>query len=252
MPEAVEPTNVPRPEAAPETENVYRPVKRALLSVFNKDGIVDFASALSGEGVELISTGGTKTALEQAGLPVTGVEEVTRFPEMMDGRVKTLHPKIFAGLLADRYKGKHLRQIAEQGIEPIDLVCVNLYPFQAEVEKGSGPLEIIEKIDVGGPSMIRAAAKNFDSVASVVNPDRYWDVIKELRENGGLSPRLRVECMLDVFSETAEYDAAIRDWGRDNFDLLLSLKKEFEAEDAVETPVDRSVTDALTDQALGG
>ncbi len=150
-----------------------RPVRRALLAVYDKDGVVELARGLVELGVAIVSSGGTAATLRDAGVPVTPVEEVTGFPEMLDGRVKTLHPKIHAGILADRRKPDHEAQLAEQGIEPIDLVVVNLYPFRETVASGAGEDDVIEKIDIGGPAMVRAAAKNFASVGVVVSPSRY-------------------------------------------------------------------------------
>ncbi len=148
-------------------------VRRALLAVYDKGGVADLARALVELGVELVSSGGTAATLREAGLPVTPVDEVTGSPEMLDGRVKTLHPKIHAGILADRRKPSHVDQLREQGIEPFDLVVVNLYPFRETVASGASPDDVIEKIDIGGPAMVRAAAKNFESVGVVVEPTRY-------------------------------------------------------------------------------
>ena len=164
-----------------------RPVRRALLAVYDKSGIVELARALVEQGVALVSSGGTAQALRDAGIPVTPVEEVTGSPEMLDGRVKTLHPRIHAGILADRRKPEHDAELAEHGIEPFELVVVNLYPFRETVASGAGPEEIIEKIDIGGPTMVRAAAKNFESVGIVVSPARYGDVLDEIRREGGLT-----------------------------------------------------------------
>jgi phosphoribosylaminoimidazolecarboxamide formyltransferase/IMP cyclohydrolase len=200
----------PTPEQEPQPE--YRPVKRALISVFDKTGVVEFARGLHEAGVELISTGGTKRALEEAGLPVTGVEEVTGFPEMLDGRVKTLDPHLYAGILADRRKVEHLETLAEHNLEEIDLVCVNLYPFEETVAAGGTPDEIVEKIDIGGPSMIRAGAKNFHSVVSVCDTRQYERILKEVQEHGGTSFETRQDCALDVFRRTQKYDRAIYEW----------------------------------------
>src|SRR5216117_839529 len=147
-------------------------VERALLSVWDKTGLIDFACALHEMGVELVSSGNTSAALNEAGIPVTRVEDVTGSPEMLDGRVKTLHPKIHGGLLADRRNPDHVAQLEEHGIEPFDLVAVNLYPFRETVAGGAAFDEVIEKIDIGGPAMVRASAKNFESVAVVVDPSR--------------------------------------------------------------------------------
>jgi phosphoribosylaminoimidazolecarboxamide formyltransferase/IMP cyclohydrolase len=189
-----------------------KPVRRALLAVYDKGGLVELARGLVELGVALVSSGGTAAALREAGLPVTPVEEVTGFPEMLDGRVKTLHPRIHAGILADRGKADHERQLAEQGIEPFDLVVVNLYPFRETVASGAGPDDVIEKIDIGGPAMVRAAAKNFGSVAVVVSPARYADVLDELRRAGGLSLEMRRALAAEAFAHTAAYDAAVAGW----------------------------------------
>src|SRR5512136_3205157 len=159
-------------------------VKRALVSVSDKTGLVDFAKGLAEMGVEILSTGGTMTALEKAGVPVIGVSEVTKFPEMLDGRVKTLHPAIHGGILAMRDKEEHMEAIRKHGIEPIDMVVVNLYPFESTVAKPNVRLEdAIENIDIGGPSMIRSAAKNNSAVAVVTNPAQYGPVLNELKDN---------------------------------------------------------------------
>src|SRR5438067_4367852 len=164
-----------------------RPIRRALLSVSDKTGLVDFARELvSKYGVELIATGGTKKALADARLPVKDVSELTGFPEILDGRVKTLHPAIFAGLLAKRDKPAHMKTLAEHNLPEIDLVVCNLYPFEQTVAKpGVTEAEAIENIDIGGPCMVRAAAKNYESVTVVMVPDHYESVLKELAANNG-------------------------------------------------------------------
>ncbi len=163
-------------------------VRRALLSVSDKTGIVDFARGLAGLGVELVSTGGTARALADAGIEARAIEDFTGFPEMMDGRVKTLHPRLYAGLLARRDDEAHLRAASEQGIEQVDLVCVNLYPFERTIARGdASEVEAIENIDIGGPTMIRAAAKNQAFAAVLVDPEDYGDVLGELRESRGTS-----------------------------------------------------------------
>ncbi len=189
-------------------------IRRALISVSDKTGIVEFARALADMGVEILSTGGTKRALEQAGVPVTAVEEYTGFPEMMDGRVKTLHPKIHAGLLALRDNPEHMAQAEQHGIKLIDMVVVNLYPFQQTVAKHDVTLEeAIENIDIGGPTMLRAAAKNFKHVAVICNPERYGEIIEEMRQSGGeLSEQTLRSLALEAFKHTAQYDAAISSW----------------------------------------
>jgi MGS-like domain len=159
---------------------------RALISVYEKDGIADFARGLSELGFELVSSGGTAAALEEAGLKVTRVEDLTGFPEMLDGRVKTLHPRVHAGILARRERSDDLAALAQQGIEPFELVCVNLYPFELAVDRPElDEAGLIEMIDVGGPALMRAAAKNFASVTVVVRPQDYDAVLDELREGGG-------------------------------------------------------------------
>ncbi len=188
-----------------------RRVERALLSVSDKTGLVDFARGLSDLGVELISTGGTATALSAAGLPIKGISEVTNFPEMLDGRVKTLHPFIHGGILADRTKPDHMETIASHGIKPIDMVVVNLYPFAQTVAKPDVTWEeAIENIDIGGPSMVRSAAKNHAAVAVVVSPDSYPAILDELQHNDGiLSPETLRRLAGTAFAHTAAYDATI-------------------------------------------
>jgi phosphoribosylaminoimidazolecarboxamide formyltransferase / IMP cyclohydrolase len=189
-----------------------RPIRRALLAVFDKEGVVDLARELSALGVELVSSGGTAATIAAAGIDVTSVEAVTGFPEMLDGRVKTLHPKIHAGILADRRRPEHGSQLAEHGIEPIDLVVVNLYPFRETVASGAGENDVIEKIDIGGPAMVRAAAKNFASVGVVVSPSRYGEVLDAIGTEGGLSLEMRRALAAEAFAHTAAYDAAVAAW----------------------------------------
>jgi phosphoribosylaminoimidazolecarboxamide formyltransferase / IMP cyclohydrolase len=189
-----------------------RPVRRALIAVFDKDGVVDLARGLSELGVELVSSGGTAATIAAAGIDVTPVEAVTGFPEMLDGRVKTLHPRIHAGILADRRKPEHGSQLAEHDIEPIDLVVVNLYPFRETVASGAGEDDVIEKIDIGGPAMVRAAAKNFASVGVVVSPSRYGEVLDAIENEGGLSIEMRRALAAEAFAHTAAYDAAVAAW----------------------------------------
>ncbi len=186
-------------------------IKRALISVSDKTGVVDFAQALTQLGVQIISTGGTAQTLTEAGIKVASVESVTGFPEMMDGRVKTLHPKIHGGLLALRDKKEHVDAMQQHGITPIDLVCVNLYPFEATVARPGCTLEdAIENIDIGGPSMVRSAAKNHKFVAIVTQPGQYATVIEQMRANhGAVSSELRSELAREAFALTAAYDAAI-------------------------------------------
>jgi phosphoribosylaminoimidazolecarboxamide formyltransferase/IMP cyclohydrolase len=186
-------------------------IKTALISVSDKTGVVDFAQTLADMGVKIISTGGTAKSLAEAGLNVTPIEKVTGFPEMMDGRVKTLHPKIHGGLLAIRDKADHKTAMKQHGIEAIDMVCVNLYPFEQTVAKpGCKFEEAIENIDIGGPSMIRSAAKNHKFVAVVTSPDQYDKVIEQMRKNNGsVNEELRGELARAAFALTASYDAAI-------------------------------------------
>ena len=189
-----------------------REVRRALLAVFDKSGVVALARALRELDVEIVSSGGTATALREADIEVTEVANVTGFPEMLDGRVKTLHPRIHAGILADRRKPTHVEQLAEHGIAPFDLVVVNLYPFRETVASGAGFDDVIEKIDIGGPAMVRAGAKNFESVAVVVNPERYETVVDELKLEGGLTRATRFALASEAFAHTAAYDAAVAGW----------------------------------------
>ncbi len=186
-------------------------IHRVLISVTDKSGILDFARELSGLGAEIISTGGTARLIREAGIPVRDVAEVTGFPEMLDGRVKTLHPKIAGGILAIRDNPAHMRALAGHGIAPIDMVVVNLYRFEDVAAKTDARLEdLIENIDIGGPSMIRAAAKNYRDVAVVVSPADYGAILEEIRATGGaLSPQTRWRLALAAFRTTAAYDAAI-------------------------------------------
>ncbi len=189
-------------------------VRRALLSVSDKTGIADFATGLAKLGVEIVSTGGTEEALREAGVEVSSVEEMTGFPEILGGRVKTLHPHLHAALLAKRDDPEHAETLREHGIEPIDLVCVNLYPFErTAARQGVDDAEVIENIDIGGPTMIRAAAKNHAGVAVVVRPESYDAVIAELEESGGeLSATTRHWLANEAFGSIARYDAAIGSW----------------------------------------
>jgi len=188
-------------------------MKRALISVSDKTGVVDFSKALVELGFELLSTGGTKKTLEENGVPVTGVDEITGFPEILEGRVKTLHPMIHGGLLAKRNSDDHMKQLDEQGIKPIDVVCVNLYPFQQTIAKPDvTPEDAIENIDIGGPSMLRAAAKNHEDLAVVVDAADYETVLSELRENGEVSKTTKRKFAAKVFRHTASYDAQIAEY----------------------------------------
>jgi phosphoribosylaminoimidazolecarboxamide formyltransferase / IMP cyclohydrolase len=189
-------------------------VRRALLGVADKGGLAEFARALVRHGVELLSTGGTKGALEAAGVPVKAVEEFTGFPEMLDGRVKTLHPKIHGGILARRADGNHRRQMEQHHLEPIDLVVVNFYPFEATIAKANVTREdAIENIDIGGPTLVRAAAKNYEDVAVVVDPADYQVIAEELeKSNGAVSAATRWRLARKAFARVAAYDAAIANW----------------------------------------
>ncbi len=188
--------------------------KRALLSVSDKSGLVEFAKGLAGLGVELISTGGTAKALKDAGLQVKDIGDYTGFPEMLDGRVKTLHPKVHGGLLAKRNDPGHMKELEEHGIGLIDIVVVNLYPFERTVSKPDVKFEdAIENIDIGGPTMIRAASKNFESVTVIVDPADYAPVLEELKATGGeVSGNTRLNLAKKVFQHTSRYDALIADY----------------------------------------
>ena len=189
------------------------PVKRALLSVSDKSGLIDFAAALAGQGIELVSTGGSRKALADAGLPVMDISEVTGFPEIMDGRVKTLHPSVHGGLLAVRNDPEHVAAMEAHNIVGIDLVVVNLYPFEEVVAKDEDEATTIENIDIGGPAMVRASAKNHGHVAIVTDPADYDDVLLALKENDGqTSLALRKQLALRAFRRTASYDAMISNW----------------------------------------
>jgi phosphoribosylaminoimidazolecarboxamide formyltransferase / IMP cyclohydrolase len=188
-------------------------IQRALISVSEKQGIVEFSRSLSELGIEIISTGGTASLLRENRVPVRDVSELTGFPEMMDGRVKTLHPKIHGGILALRDNPSHIAQMKEQGIVPIDLVVVNLYPFEATVARGASFEEIVENIDIGGPSMVRAAAKNHTHVGVVVDPDDYPGIVSELREKAcSLSPETHFRLFCKAFQHTSRYDGAISNY----------------------------------------
>ena len=188
-----------------------RPVRRALLSVYDKTGLVELAQALHAAGVELVSTGSTAATIAGAGVPVTKVEDLTGFPECLEGRVKTLHPRVHAGILADTRKPEHLAQLAELGVETFELVVVNLYPFTATVASGASPDECVEQIDIGGPSMVRAAAKNHPSVAVVVDPARYAEVVAAVQA-GGFTYAERKALAAQAFAHTATYDVAVASW----------------------------------------
>ena len=187
------------------------PLKRALISVYDKTGLEELAQGLHCAGVSLVSTGSTAKCIAEAGVPVTEVADLTGFPECLEGRVKTLHPRVHAGILADRRKDDHVRQLQQLEIEPFDLVVVNLYPFAETVRSGAGRDEVVEQIDIGGPSMVRAAAKNHPSVAVVVDPARYDDVVAAA-SGGGFDLAARRRLAAAAFSHTAAYDTAVAEW----------------------------------------
>ncbi|UQA93508.1 bifunctional phosphoribosylaminoimidazolecarboxamide formyltransferase/IMP cyclohydrolase [Streptomyces halobius] len=196
-------------------EGTKRPIRRALVSVYDKSGLEELAQGLHAAGVQLVSTGSTAAKIAAAGVPVTKVEELTGFPECLDGRVKTLHPRVHAGILADRRLPDHEKQLADLGVEPFDLVIVNLYPFRETVASGATPDACVEQIDIGGPSMVRAAAKNHPSVAVVVNPARYDDVLRALAD-GGFDLVARKRLAAEAFQHTAAYDVAVASWFADS------------------------------------
>lgn len=212
-------------------------ITRALISVSDKTGIVDFARELASLGIELISTGGTARTLREAGLTVKDVSDLTGFPEMMDGRVKTLHPRIHGGILQVRSNPEHQKAASQHGVVPIDLVCVNLYPFRETVSRAGVTVEeAIENIDIGGPSMVRSAAKNFRDVVVLVEPDDYARVLEAIKQGGEVPFELRAELATRAFQHTAAYDAAISAWMADNLpqqkpqdvfpsSLVLSLER---------------------------
>ncbi|MCX0245601.1 bifunctional phosphoribosylaminoimidazolecarboxamide formyltransferase/IMP cyclohydrolase [Streptomyces drozdowiczii] len=193
-----------------------KPIRRALVSVYDKTGLEDLARGLHEAGVELVSTGSTAGKIAAAGVPVTKVEELTGFPECLDGRVKTLHPRVHAGILADLRLDAHREQLAELGVEPFDLVVVNLYPFKETVASGASDDECVEQIDIGGPSMVRAAAKNHPSVAVVTSPERYADVLAAVKA-GGFDLTARKRLAAEAFQHTAAYDVAVAGWFADDY-----------------------------------
>lgn len=202
-----------------------RAVTRALVSVYDKTGLIELVTALHKSGVEIVSTGSTAKAIAEAGIPVQAVESVTGFPEILDGRVKTLHPKIHGGLLADRDKPAHLEALDELEIAPIDLLVCNLYPFEETVASGASFEEIVEKIDIGGPAMVRSAAKNFNSCAVVTSIEQY-DLVEGAVANGGFTRDERLVLAADAFSRIAEYDASIEEWVADRADEALGIDPE--------------------------
>jgi phosphoribosylaminoimidazolecarboxamide formyltransferase/IMP cyclohydrolase len=186
-------------------------IRRALVSVYDKSGLDDLVRGLAGAGVELVSTGGSAARIESLGLPVTRVEDLTGFPECLDGRVKTLHPRVHAGILADRRLDSHVQQLADLGVEPFDLVVSNLYPFVETVGSGASPDECVEQIDIGGPSMVRAAAKNHPSVAIVTSPAAYSEVLAAVAA-GGFTLEQRTRLAAEAFAHTAAYDVQVASW----------------------------------------
>lgn len=190
------------------------PIRRAILSVTDKSGLVEFATFLTSRGVELISTGGTQKALEAAGLPVTAVSTVTGFPEILGGRVKTLHPKIHAGILANKDEPTHMQTLAEKGIRPFDLVCVNLYDFAGAVERHLSLEQAVEEIDIGGPCMLRAAAKNFHSILVLSSPQYYAAAMEELEKDTTVGLEFRQVMASRAFEATSRYDALITSYLR--------------------------------------
>jgi len=189
-------------------------IRRAVISVSNKKGVVELAKELNIMGVELLSTGGTAKALRDAGIPVKDVSDYTGFPEMLDGRVKTLHPKVHGGLLSRRNNPKDMEEIKKHGIETIDMVVVNLYPFEETVSKPGVSFEdAVENIDIGGPTMLRSASKNFQDVAVMVDPSDYEKIIQEMKNlDGDLSYKTRLQLAKKVFSHTSRYDTIITDY----------------------------------------
>jgi phosphoribosylaminoimidazolecarboxamide formyltransferase/IMP cyclohydrolase len=192
------------------------PVKRAILSVTDKSGLAEFGKFLSDNGCELVSTGGTKKMLAEAGLPVTPVSDVTDFPEILGGRVKTLHPMIHGGILADKDDESHMETLRDFGIEPFDLICVNLYNFAQAVSKGLNLRDAVEQIDIGGPTMLRASAKNFHSILVVPDPQYYPKVMEEIAESGGVSLAFRKEMAALTFKLVSEYDTMIASYLAEN------------------------------------
>ena len=222
-----------------------RPITRALISVYDKTGLIELATALAGAGVEIVSTGSTAAKIAEAGVPVTPVDDVTGFPEVLEGRVKTLHPMIHAGILADQRKADHREQIDELGVKAFDLVICNLYPFTQTVAGGGSFDECVEQIDIGGPSMVRAAAKNHPSVAVVTSPDSYAAVIEAVWAEG-FTLEQRRELAARAFAHTATYDLAISGWFADQLDLD-DVRDELD--EACETHLDAS--DAAFLESLG-
>ena len=201
------------------------PAKRALLSVSDKDGIIELARALVDLGVDLVSTGGTRRAIADAGIPVIDVSDVTDFPEIMDGRVKTLHPLVHGGLLGVRDHEEHAKAMQEHGIVGIDIVVVNLYPFEETISKGADYSSAIENIDIGGPAMVRASAKNHAYVSVVTDPADYDDVLGAIKDKGGTSYQQRQKLAAKAFAMTAAYDAAVSNWFADELEHNMPIKR---------------------------
>ncbi|MCQ9386844.1 bifunctional phosphoribosylaminoimidazolecarboxamide formyltransferase/IMP cyclohydrolase [Brevibacterium moorei] len=217
-----------KPQQLAQGDNVegVRPIRRALISVYDKTGLEDLARGLASAGVEIVSTGSTAAKIAAAGVPVVKVEDLTGFPECLEGRVKTLHPRVHAGILADTRKPEHLAQLEELGVEAFELVVVNLYPFQQTVASGAGYDECVEQIDIGGPSMVRAAAKNHPSVAVVVDPARYQEVVAAAA-SGGFDLATRKQLAKAAFEHTAAYDVAVANWFAAQLDEPADLPQFF-------------------------
>ncbi len=193
----------------------FLPIARALISVTDKSSIIEFGSALHQAGVELVSTGGTMRQLTQAGLPVRSVSEITGFPEILGGRVKTLHPNVHAGVLADKDNPEHMQTLQDHHIAPFDLICVNLYDFGKAVAQNQSVREAVEEIDIGGPTLLRAAAKNFHSVCVVPGPHWYPRIRQEIQDNNGtVGMSIRQQCAAETFAQVSRYDAMIADYLR--------------------------------------
>ncbi|MGL4324454.1 MAG: bifunctional phosphoribosylaminoimidazolecarboxamide formyltransferase/IMP cyclohydrolase, partial [Beijerinckiaceae bacterium] len=208
-----------------------RRVIRALISVSDKTGLIEMATALHQRGVELVSTGGTCKAIAAAGLPVRDVSDLTGFPEMMDGRVKTLHPAVHGGLLAVRGNPEHEASMLAHGIQSIDVLIVNLYPFEAALKKGAGFDDCVENIDIGGPAMIRAASKNFDGVAVIVDAEDYQPLLDEMQANTGATTlAFRQQLAAKAFARTAAYDTMISDWMMSQSGIETPRRKSFTGE----------------------
>lgn len=217
------------------TTGTTRPIRRALISVYDKSGLEDLATGLHRAGVEIVSTGSTAAKIADAGAPVVRVEELTGFPECLEGRVKTLHPRVHAGILADTRKDDHLAQLKDLGVEPFDLVVVNLYPFTDTVASGADFDACVEQIDIGGPSMVRAAAKNHPSVAVVVDPAAYGDVLSAV-EAGGFTRQARTRLATEAFRHTASYDVAVASWMTEQVEQVEQVEKDAEDEQDARFP----------------